>query len=81
MRMRRARVLYYFGFVVEGPGSTLIGSTRTSEWDASEFWELTLPFDQEVASIRRQLPVGGDLQGLMWCLEEVNDNGGYVHWK
>jgi hypothetical protein len=62
-------------------GSKLIGSTHTGEWDASEFWEMALPFDQEVASIRRQLPVGGELQGLKWCLEEVNNNVGYVHWK
>jgi hypothetical protein len=63
------------------PGSKLVGSTRTSEWDASEFWQLALPFDQEVEVIRRQLPVGGDLEGLTWCLEEVNNDVGYVHWK
>ena len=61
-------------------GSTLIESFRTNEWDAAEFWDLALPFDQEVQAIRRQLPVGGDLQGLAWCVEEINEEVGYVHW-
>ncbi len=62
-------------------GSTLIESSRASEWDAAEFWDLALPFDQEVQAIRSQLPVGGDLQGLAWCLEERNEEVGYVHWR
>ncbi|MDP7730331.1 MULTISPECIES: hypothetical protein [Mycobacterium] len=63
------------------PGSKLIDSSRTNEWDASEFWELALPFDREVAALRSQLPIGRDLQGLRWCLEDTNDGVGYVYWR
>jgi hypothetical protein len=45
-----------------------------------EVWLVTTPYDFTVNSLRQQLPVGGDYEGLRWCKQEVNDTPGTQLW-
>jgi len=38
-----------------------------------ELWSVTTPYDFTVRSLREQLPIGRDYQGLKWCSQEVTD--------
>ena len=48
--------------------------------DQNESWSVSAPYDTTVQSIKDQLPVGADYEGLQWCTEIVDGDGNQTMW-
>ena len=41
---------------------------------------MTTPYDFTVQSLRQQLPIFKDYEGMPWCSQEINGKVGYTQW-
>jgi hypothetical protein len=50
------------------------------KYEGQEVWLVTTPYDYTVQSLRQQLPIKKDYDGLTWCSQEINGKLGYTQW-
>jgi hypothetical protein len=43
-------------------------------------WLVTTPYQYTVQSLRQQLPIFHDYEGVPWCSQEINGKIGFTEW-
>jgi hypothetical protein len=48
--------------------------------EGQELWLVTTPYQYTVQSLRQQLPILHDYEGVPWCSQEINGKIGFTEW-